>query len=142
MIRNVSYNNKEVFSEITDHVGKAFTFRQRMKLGGTGSQRLLIKNASSRITELLDLDTNLNYCNIELRNKGVIVRFRSILETFAWVIPYEKLNITRKTGVFSLNDGDLYVDLAPAYNASFNKKFFNKLMNLKFKGFEHILTIK
>ena len=52
-----------------------------------------ITQASIDIHNLLVLDQNRNTCNIELRPKGIIVRFRSLLETYALVIPYYKLNI-------------------------------------------------
>jgi len=41
----------------------------------------------------LVLDHNINTCNIELRPKGIIVRFRSLLETYGLIIPYYKLKL-------------------------------------------------
>lgn len=134
MIRNISYNNKEVFQEINRLVGRPFAFRQRLKLGGTGSQRLLIRKASSKITDLLKLDTNLDYCNIELRTGGIVLRFRSILETYAWAVPYDRLTINRSAASFALSDGEFYVELEAAYNTSVNMDFFNKMVGMKKKA--------
>jgi hypothetical protein len=39
------------------------------------------------------LDHNINQCNIELRPRGLIVHFRSLLETYGLVIPYFKLKV-------------------------------------------------
>jgi pyrroloquinoline quinone (PQQ) biosynthesis protein C len=46
---------------------------------------------------LLLLDNNQDVCNVELRPKGLIIRFRSLLETYAIVIPYYKLSIFKGT---------------------------------------------
>tara|TARA_B110000503_G_C7074868_1_gene382466 strand:- start:373 stop:741 length:369 start_codon:yes stop_codon:yes gene_type:complete len=74
-------------------VGKPFPLQQRWKLGGIGSQKLIINSTSIDIHNLLILDNNLNSCSIELRPKGIIVRFRSLLETYGLIIPYYKLNL-------------------------------------------------
>ncbi len=60
---------------------------------GIGSQKLNITSSSIDIHNLLILDQNINTCNVELRPKGVIIRFRSLLETYALVIPYYKLKL-------------------------------------------------
>ena len=136
MIRNVSYNNKEIFGEIDKLVGRSFGIKKRIKLGGTGSQRFVIRDSSSNIDELLALDTNLNYCNIELRSAGIIIRFRSILETFAWAVPYENLILNRKMGALTFSDGETYLEIEPAHNATLNISFFQKLNNLRSKDFK------
>ena len=46
-----------------------------------------------QIQNLLALDKYRNKCNIELRPQGIIVGFRSLLESYAFVIPYWKLNL-------------------------------------------------
>ena len=62
-------------------------------MGGIGSPRLTITEASMAIRNLLILDNNADYCNIELRPKGIILGFRSLLESYALVIPFYKLTI-------------------------------------------------
>ena len=74
-------------------VGAPFSLRKRWSMKGVGSPQMNITQASIDIHNLLVLDQNRNTCNIELRPKGIIVRFRSLLETYALVIPYYKLNI-------------------------------------------------
>ena len=53
----------------------------------------VFKNPFDLAHNLLILDQNINTCNIELRPKGIIVRFRSLLETYGLIIPYYKLKI-------------------------------------------------
>ena len=57
------------------------------------SGKLFITETSIDIHNLLVLDQNINQCNIELRPKGIIVHFRSLLKTYGLIIPYYKLKI-------------------------------------------------
>ena len=93
MLVNVSYNNKEIIQSIASEVGKPYRWKERWKMGGIGSPKLFISDASMEIMELLELDNKINSSNIEIRPRGIILRFRSILETFAVVIPFHKLAI-------------------------------------------------
>ena len=85
MLVNVSYTNKEVTRKVDEAVGKPFKLKERWAMNGIGSPKLFIKETSVEIRNLLILDNNTDSCNIEMRPKGIIVRFRSLLETFALV---------------------------------------------------------
>ena len=98
MLANVSYNNKAQRESIDMLVGKPFTLVNRLKLGGVGSPKLHVVSSSKEIDSLFVLDHNDNTCNIELRPNGIILRFRSLLETYGLIIPYYKLNIFKGTG--------------------------------------------
>lgn len=93
MLVNVSYKNPDLEKEIDAEVGQAYSLMKRIKMGGNGSPKLWVNECSKEIDELFSLDHNNNTCNIELRPRGIIIRFRSLLETFALVIPYYKLSI-------------------------------------------------
>lgn len=91
MLYNLTYNDAKITQSVQDLVGKPFGLIDNIKLNGIGSPRLDVEKASEEITKLLNYDNNRNFCNIELRPKGIIIRFRSLLETFGLVIPYYKL---------------------------------------------------
>ena len=93
MLLNVSYNDRKIKEQIDREVGPPLSLRERWKLGGIGSSKLAITHASIDVHNLLVLDNNSNSCSIELRPKGIIVRFRSLLETYGLVIPYYKLKV-------------------------------------------------
>lgn len=93
MLLNVSYNNPEIRKKIDNEVGKPFSFFERLKQKGIGIGRLVILSSSAEVQSLLALDKYRNTCNIELRPKGIIIGFRSLLESYAFVIPYWKLTI-------------------------------------------------
>lgn len=98
MLANVTYNNKAQRESIDSLVGKPFTLMNRLKLGGVGSPKLHVVSSSKEIDSLLVLDHNENTCNIELRPNGIILRFRSLLETYGLIIPYYKLSVFKGTG--------------------------------------------
>lgn len=130
MILNVSYNDKSVSQKIDNEVGKPFTLKERWAMGGIGSPKLIITDASIEIKNLLILDNNRDSCNIELRPKGIIVRFRSLLETFALIVPYYKLTLYKgESSVYSLYRDQYYIKVASDTKAV--QKFFKKLMGYK-----------
>ncbi len=93
MLLNVSYNNPEVTQKIDTAVGNPFGLRERLKQGGIGIGHLVITASSVHIQNFLALDKYRNKCNIELRPRGIIIGFRALLESYAFVIPYWKLNL-------------------------------------------------
>ena len=97
MLLNISYNDPAINRRIEKAVGAPFTLQQRLKMKGIGSQKLNITSCSVHIHNLLILDQNINSCNIELRPKGIILNFRSLLETYGLVISYYKLETIKKS---------------------------------------------
>ena len=130
MLLNVSYNNKEVSRKVDGEVGKPFTLKERWKLGGIGSPKLFITASSIEIRNLLILDNNLDSCNIELRPKGIIVRFRSLLETYALVIPFYKLSVYKgEFAVFTIYRDHYFIKVRSDTRAI--QQFFKKLLDYK-----------
>ena len=126
MLLNISYKDPKIKDQIEVAVGKPFSLKERWAKGGIGSSKLLISQCSIDIHNLLVLDNNLNSCNIELRPKGIILRFRSLLETYAFVIPYHKLNLYKgKAKEYSIYKDKQFVKVVADTKASF--KFFSKI---------------
>ena len=60
----------------------------------------------------------INSCNIELRPKGIILRFRSLLETYGLVIPYYKLKIYKgKSEEYSFYKDQYFIKVAASSKA-------------------------
>ncbi|WP_299532004.1 hypothetical protein [Ulvibacterium sp.] len=130
MLLNVSYNDKKVTEKIDSEVGKPFTLKERWAMGGIGSPRLFITETSIEIHNLLILDNNRNQCNIEMRPKGIIVRFRSLLETFALIIPYYKLTLYKgDLAKYSIYRDHHFIKVQADTKAV--QKFFKKLLDYK-----------
>ncbi|MEM1338336.1 MAG: hypothetical protein AAF717_10555 [Bacteroidota bacterium] len=130
MLLNVSYSDKNVSRKIDSEVGKPFTLKERLKLGGIGSPKLEITSASVEIRNLLILDNNANTCNIEMRPKGIVLGFRSLLESYALIIPYYKLTLYKGDfAVYSIYKDNYFVKVRADTKAV--QKFFKKLLDYK-----------
>ncbi|WP_108423746.1 hypothetical protein [Flagellimonas amoyensis] len=128
MLLNVSYSDKNITQKIDEAVGKPLTLKERFALGGIGSPKLHITQASMEINNLLLLDNNLNTCNIEIRPKGIIVRFRSLLETYGLIIPYYKLNLFKgDLAIHSIHVDKHFIKVRSDTKAV--QKFFKKLLD-------------
>ena len=135
MLMNVSYNDPKQEQAITDLVDKPFSLRDRIKFSGVGSPKLQIVSSSPKIANLLLLDNNLDVCNIEIRPKGIIVRFRSLLETYAVVIPFYKLSIFKgKSASYSIHADGQKIEIRSDKHTS---EFFSKIMGFKAKYIEN-----
>lgn len=130
MLLNVSYNNSEIIRKIDAEVGKPFPLLERIKMNGVGSPKLFITSTSMEIYNLLILDNNRNVCNIEMRPKGIIVGFRSLLESFALIIPYYKLNIYKgKAEEYSIYRDHYFIKVSATDKST--HRFFQKVINYK-----------
>lgn len=130
MLLNISYNDPTVKRQIEKAVGRPFSLKQRWKLGGIGSQKLMINSASIDIHNLLILDNNLKSCNLELRPLGIIVHFRSLLETYGLIIPYYKLKLYKgKAKEYSLYIDQYYIKIF--VDSKKNQAFLKKVGSQK-----------
>lgn len=130
MIKNLSYNSKKINALLLELVGRPFSFIERLKLGGIGSNKLVIADASKEIVELLRLDNNVNYCNIEIRKNGLIIRFKSLLETYGLIIPYYKLIIYKgESNIYSLYKDTKYIKFLVDNKST--SLFMKKIIRLK-----------
>lgn len=130
MLVNVSYNNKSVAQKIETELGKPFTLKKRWAMGGIGSPKLFITETSAEIHSLLVLDNNTNVCNIEMRPKGILVGFRSLLESYALIIPYYKLTIYKgDASVYSIYKDHHFIKVQSDTKAI--QKFFKKILDYK-----------
>lgn len=131
MIRNITYNNPAIKAEIDRTVGKSFGWMVRIQLGGIGSRRMLIAEASPRLVELLSQQNATRYCYLELRPSGLIVHFRSILETYGWVIPFHMLSLFQNSDQFSLHAAGEYMKLTGMNGFNPDYSFFKKVMAVR-----------
>ena len=132
MIYNISYKDNKQLELINNSVGKPYSLIDKIKLGGVGSPKYYIKSSDKKIDSLLILDNNDNTCNIEMRPKGIIIRFRSLLETFALIIPYFKLSIFKPTGdTYSIHSGENKIIIIT--QTENKRKFIKRVLEQKAK---------
>ncbi len=129
MLLNVSYNNKDVYRRIDAEVGKPYSIAERLKRGGIGAGRLVITEASVQINNLLILDNNRNVCSVEMRPKGIIVGFRSLLESYALVIPYYKLSLYKgRAEEYSVYRDTYYIKIQARAKDKYTHRFMAKIL--------------
>ena len=133
MLKNISYNNLNVIDEINKLVGKPYSFLEKIKRGGVGSKKLLITKADKVIENLLILDQNINNCNIEIRSSGIIIYFRSLLETYGLIIPYYKLVVFKVSkNEYTFNVDSKFVKIK--IKSEKDHAFIRKIMEEKAKN--------
>lgn len=133
MIFNTTHNNKEDTATINNLLGKSYNFVTAIKLGGVGSKRMVIDAVSPGFLKVLNAVSDVNYGNIELREKGIIVHINKGLKNFSWPIPYYQLH-TYKTEGFSIHAHGNFVRFKNNKLLQENKKFLAKIINLKIEN--------
>jgi hypothetical protein len=130
MIFNTTYKNQEFNDESDVLVGKKFTIFERVQRGGIGSSRLVIENTSKKLSLGKLKFSELDYGNIELRPKGIIIHYTRKLERFAWIIPYYRL-VVYNSQFFSIHANGNFIQFLKNKNYMENKKFINRMIGIK-----------
>ncbi|WP_417889101.1 hypothetical protein [Xanthomarina gelatinilytica] len=128
MILNTTYTERDQEERIDNLVGKKFGFIETLKLKVIGSKRMIINKASYKIESLLNKSQDINYVNIELRPKGVLLRIHATLKTYAWVIPYYQLVVFKSLNT-SIHAQGQFIQFKQDNRLRDNKGFFQKMMD-------------
>lgn len=132
MLLDTTYDNKENKEMINDLVGNPYSLLQSLKMNGIGSKRMIVDEVSPNMTSLLNTVSDVNYANIELRPKGILIYINKGLRNFTWVIPYYHLVIYKVNGS-SIHAQGRFIHFNNNKTFKENKSFFDKLMDQKIK---------
>lgn len=133
MLFNTTHNNKDTTALIDDLLGISYSFIKAIKLGGVGSKRMIIEAVSPDFESLINSVSDINYGNIELREKGILVHINKGLKNFSWAIPYYQLH-TYKTAGFSIHAQGNFVRFKNNKLLKENKNFIQKIVNFKIEN--------
>lgn len=133
MLFNVSHNDKKTKKTINDLVGNPFGILENFKLRGIGSPRLNITKASQEIGLILNKTNALQYANIELRPKGIIIGFQSQLEVYALVIPFYKLVVFKPGNTITFHVDHHFISIDASKNSKKIMAFLKKIDEQKSK---------
>ncbi|NCT10791.1 MAG: hypothetical protein GW772_12035 [Flavobacteriia bacterium] len=133
MMYETTHDNKEATAFFNDLLGKPFSFFQAIKLGGVGSKRMMITQVSPGFSSLMNAVADINYGNIELREKGILVHINKGLKNYSWAIPFYQLHIYN-TDTFSIHAQGNFVKFTKNKLLKENKKFLDKLIDLKIEN--------
>ena len=132
MLIDTTHYNSEHKQIIADLVGSPFSLVQKLKLNGVGSKRMIIDEVSPNLQQVLNMVSDINYGNIELRPKGILIHITKGLKNFTWIIPYYHLVIYKINGS-SIHAQGKFVHFRANKTFKENKKFFDKLIDQKTK---------
>lgn len=133
MIFNTTLKNKDATATMNDLLGKPYSFVKAIKLGGVGSKRMIIDAVSPGFLKLINAVSDINYGNIELRERGIVIHINKGLKNFSWAIPYYQLH-TYKTEGFSIHAQGNFVRFKSNKLLKENKNFIDKIINCKIEN--------
>ncbi len=132
MVLNSTYKNKEEKQILEDVVGRPFTLFESIKMRGVGSKRMIINDVSPNLAHLMNLVSDVNYANIELRKGGILIYVNKGLRNFTWAIPYYQL-VLYKTNGASIHAQGKFIHFKNSKTFKENKYFFSKMLDEKIK---------
>ena len=132
MILNTTHYSADHKQIITDLIGSPFSLVQKLKLGGVGSKRMIVDEVSPNMQSMMNTVSDVNYANIEIRPKGILIMINKGLKNFTWIIPYYQL-VIYKTNGSSIHAQGRFVHFRNSKTFRENKKFFDKLLDEKVK---------
>ena len=132
MVLNTTYFNRDHKQMLEEFVGKPYSFWESLKRGGIGSKRMIVKQLSPNLNFITNVISDLNYANIELRKKGVLIRINKGLKNFTWAIPFYQL-VFYKTDFTSIHAQGRFIHFENSKTFNENKRFFQGLMREKLK---------
>ncbi len=132
MIINTTHHNKDHKKTLENFVGKSYSFWDSLKRGGVGSKRMIVKQLSPNLSYINNIISDLNYANIELRKKGILIRINKGLKNFTWAIPFYQL-VFYKTDFTSIHAQGRFIQFENSKTFKENKKFFENLLAEKIK---------
>ena len=132
MILNTTHHNSDHKQIIADLIGNSFSLVQKLKLGGIGSKRMIVDEVSPNMQSMMNSVSDINYANIELRPKGILIMINKGLKNFTWIVPYYQL-VIYKTNGSSIHAQGRFIHFKNSKTFKENKKFFDKMLDEKVK---------
>ncbi|MGY5351485.1 hypothetical protein ACXGQW_02780 [Wenyingzhuangia sp. IMCC45533] len=130
MLYNTTYKNNDIKNAIDAIVGKPYSFLDRIKLKRVGSQRMIVEEVSPKYYSYLNTVGDVNYINIELRPKGILVHLTQALNRFSWPIAYHYLSIF-DSNLLSIHAQGNYIKIRKDDRYNSNLTFIKKILALK-----------
>lgn len=127
---NISYSDKETDKLINDEMGKSYSLIKKIKLKGIGSRRMIIEHFSDNMKHLTLKVSGIQYANIELRPKGLIIHINQGIYTYAWTVPFFRLSIYNGD-YFTVHGNGNFIQFNKEKSWKENRTFLQKIMHLK-----------
>jgi len=130
LVLDTTYYNKEHKSIIDQFVGESYNLWEAIRRGGVGSKRMIVEKLSPNLDHITNTTSDINYANIELRKRGVLIHITKGLKNYTWAIPFYQL-VFYKTNFTSIHAQGKFIHFKNSKMFKENKSFFKNLMNEK-----------
>jgi hypothetical protein len=130
LVLDTTYYNKEHRQLLENFVGKPYSFFETIKRGGVGSKRMIVDKVSPNLNSILNTVSDLNYANIEMRKKGILIHVTKGQKNFTWAIPFYHL-VVYKTDGMSIHAQGKFIHFKKSRNFYENKGFLRSLLEEK-----------
>ncbi|MDA1176577.1 MAG: hypothetical protein O3C41_05795 [Bacteroidetes bacterium] len=130
MVLDTTNYNKEHKSIIDQFVGESYNLWEAIRRGGVGSKRMIVEKLSPNLGHITNTTSDINYANIELRKRGVLIHITKGLKNYTWAIPFYQL-VFYKTNFTSIHAQGKFIHFKNSKMFKENKSFFKNLMNEK-----------
>ena len=130
LVLDTTYYNKEHKLLFNNLVGKPYSLFESIKRRGVGSKRMIVDKVSPNLNSILNTVSDLNYANIEMRKKGILIHITKGLRNFTWAIPFYHL-VLYKTDGMSIHAQGRFIHFKKSKNFYENKNFLRSLLNEK-----------
>jgi hypothetical protein len=130
LVLDTTYYNKEHKLLFNNLVGKPYNLFESIKRRGIGSKRMIVDKVSPNLNSILNTVSDLNYANIEMRKKGILIHITKGLRNFTWAIPFYHL-VLYKTDGMSIHAQGKFIHFKKSKNFYENKKNLRSLLNEK-----------
>ena len=129
MLLKTSIDRKEKEIEIDQRTGQSFNLLIKLRHKLFGSPRYRIINM---IPDVIGFEKNndLIYCNIELRNKGIVLYFRFKQDEYAICGRYNQTVFQSSNNIFEIQIGNDRVKTEIIHPKT-HQKFISKFLKLK-----------
>ena len=139
LVLDTTYYNKEHKELFNNFVGQPYTFFEAIKRRGIGSKRMIVDKVSPNLNSILNTVSDLNYANIEMRKKGILIHITKGLRNFTWAIPFYHL-VFYKTDGISIHAQGKFIHFKKSKNFYENKNFLRSLLEEKVQFDERYKT--
>jgi len=130
LVLDTTYYNKEHKKSLENFVGKSYSLFEALKRGGVGSKRMIIENVSPNLNLVINTISDINYANIEMRKKGILIHITKGHQNYTWAIPFYHL-VVYKTDDMSIHAQGKFIHFKKSKNFYENKGFLSTMLNEK-----------
>ena len=88
---------------------------------------MIVDKVSPNLNPILNTVSDLNYANIEMRKKGILVHVTKGQQNFTWAIPFYHL-VLYKTDGMSIHAQGKFIHFKKSRNFYENKRFLRSLL--------------